>query len=151
VDAGTSISAEEEAEMQTAKRILALTLMFVVVAAVSVSAQQQAAPAAPKDVKSLAGKWKGFATPASGSGFPVEVQVQPDGSYTAMMGATSGRGTIKMEGGKFMAEGHLSGPAGVAAGAGKSQLTVSTKAGKQVMSGAGRNDAGPFNYELTKE
>jgi hypothetical protein len=136
--------------MQTAKRILALTLMFVVVAAVSVSAQQ-AAPAAPKDVKSLAGKWKGFATPASGSGFPVEVVVQPDGSYVSMMGATSGRGTIKMDGGKFTAEGHLSGPAGVAAGAGKSQLSVSTKGGKQVMSGAGRNDAGPFNYELTKE
>jgi hypothetical protein len=136
--------------MQTAKRILALTLMFVVVAAVSVSAQQ-AAPAAPKDVKSLAGKWKGFATPASGSGFPVEVVIQPDGSYVSMMGATSGRGTIKMDGGKFTAEGHLSGPAGVAAGAGKSQLSVSTKGGKQVMSGAGRNDAGPFNYELTKE
>ena len=99
--------------MQTAKRILALTLMFVVVAAVSVSAQQ-AAPAAPKDVKSLAGKWRGSAVPASGSGFPVEVVIQPDGSYTSMMGATSGRGTIKMEGGKFTAEGHLSGPAGAA-------------------------------------
>lgn len=109
------------------------------------------APAAPKDVKSLAGKWKGWATPASGSGFPVEVQIQPDGSYTAMMGATSGRGTIKMDGGKFTAEGALSGPAGVAAGAGKSQLSVGTKGGKQVISGAGRNDAGPFNYELTKQ
>ena len=56
-----------------------------------------------------------------------------------------------MEGGKFMAEGHLSGPTGAAGGGGKSQLTVSTKGGKQVMSGAGRNDAGPFNYDLTKQ
>ena len=135
--------------METAKRILALTLMFVVVGAAYASAQQ-AAPAA-KDVKSLAGKWKGWGTPPSGSPFPVEVTIRPDGSYVSLMGASSGTGTIKMEGGKFMTEGHLSGPAGVAAGTGKSQLTVASKGGKQVISGAGRNDAGPFNYELTKE
>jgi hypothetical protein len=136
--------------MKTAKRILALTLMLVVFAAVGASAEQKAAPAA-KDVKSLAGKWKGWATPASGSAFPVEVVISPNGSYTSMMGATTGKGTIKMDKGKFMAEGHLSGPVGVAAGTGKSELSVATKGGKQVISGAGRNDAGPFNYELTKE
>jgi hypothetical protein len=33
----------------------------------------------------------------------------------------------------------------------KSQLTVATRGGKQVISGQGRNDAGPFDYELTRE
>jgi hypothetical protein len=119
-------------------------------AAVSASAQQPAPPAV-KGAKGLAGKWTGWATATSGSSFPMEVQINPDGSYIAMMGATSGRGTIKVDGGKIMAEGHLSGPAGVGAGAGKSQLTVGTKGGKQVISGTGRNDTGPFNYELTKQ
>jgi hypothetical protein len=119
-------------------------------AAVSASAQQ-AAPPAVKGLKDLVGKWTGWATSRSGSAFPMEVQINPDGSYIAMMGATSGRGAIKVDGSKIMAEGHLSGPAGADAGAGKSQLTVGTKGGKQVISGAGRNDAGPFDYELTKQ
>jgi hypothetical protein len=119
-------------------------------AAVSASAQQPAPPAV-KGAKHLAGKWTGWATARSGSSFPMEVQINPDGSYVAMMGATSGRGTIKVDGGKILAEGHLSGPAGAEAGAGKSQLTVGTKGGKQVISGMGRNDTGPFSYELTKQ
>jgi hypothetical protein len=131
--------------MEPAKKILALTLMLLVVTAGYAMAQPPV-----KDVKSLAGKWTGTARPPSGKAFPVEVQIQPDGSYTSMIGATTGKGTIKIEGGKIMAEGHLSGPAGVAAGAGKSQLTVTTKGGKQMISGAGRNEAGPFDYELTK-
>jgi hypothetical protein len=153
--------------MRTAKRILALTLMIVVFGAVYASAQQAPAPApaqqaptpapapaatpAVKDIQSLAGKWTGWGTPASGSAFPMEVRINPDGSYTSMMGATSGKGQLKVVDGKISAEGHLSGPAGVAAGTGKSQATLATKRGKQVLSGAGRSDAGPFNYELTKE
>ena len=138
--------------MQTAKRILALTLMIVVCGAVYAWAQQAPAPTpAVKDIQSLAGKWTGWGTPPSGSAFPVEVRINPDGSYTSMMGATSGNGTVKVIDGKITTEGHLSGPAGVAAGTGRSQATLATKGGKQVLSGAGRNDAGPFNYELTKE
>ena len=135
-------------EMRTARRILVLTLMFVVFAAAYVAAQQ-AAPG--QDVKSLAGKWVGWGTPTSGSNFPVEVDVQPDGSYTSMMGSTMGKGTIKMEGGKLMAEGHITGSGSPAAGVGRSQLTLTSKEGKQKISGAGRDDRGPYNYELTKQ
>jgi hypothetical protein len=131
--------------MDRAKKLLALTLMVLVATAVYALAHP-----AVKDAKSLAGKWTGTARPPSGKAFPVEVQIQPDGSYTSMIGATTGKGSIKIEGGKIMAEGHLSGPAGVAAGVSKSQLTVTSKGGKQVISGAGRNEAGPFDYELTK-
>jgi hypothetical protein len=136
--------------MLTAKRVLALALMFVVFAAVYASAQQAPTPAV-KEIQSLAGKWAGWGTPASGSAFPIEVQINPDGTYTSLMGASRGTGTIKVDGGKITTEGHLSGPAGVAAGAGTSQANVTTKGGKQVLVGQGRNDAGPFNYELTKE
>jgi len=131
-------------KMRRARTILVLTLMFVVVAAASVSAQQ--------DVKSLSGKWVGWLTPTRGGNLPVEVDVQPDGSYTSQVGSTIGKGKITMEGGKIMAEGQLvNGVGGEQAGVGKSQLTVTSKDGKQMISGDGRNDLGPFNYRLTKK
>ena len=130
-------------KMRIARTILGFTLMFVVFAAASVSAQ---------DVKSLAGKWVGMASPTSGSNVPLEVEVKPDGSYTSKWGSTMGKGVIKMDGGKLTAEGNLiSGTGTAAAGAGKSELTVTSKDGKQVISGAGRDSGGPCNFQLTKQ
>ncbi len=128
--------------MSTAKKIVALTLMLVVFAAVPASAQ------AVTDVKGLAGKWKGWGTGAGGSSFPIEVQVDASGSYTSLMEARTGKGTFKVAGGKITTEGHLSGPDPSAT---SSQVTLTTKGGKQMLSGQGRNDRGPFSYQLTKE
>ena len=136
--------------MQAAKKILTFTLMFVVCGAIYAWAQQ-APTQAVKDIQSLAGKWTGWATPASGSAFPIEVHINPDGTYTSLMGAASGTGSFKVVDGKVMADGHLSGPKGAAAGTGMSQATIATKGDKQVLTGAGHNDAGPFNYELIKQ
>jgi hypothetical protein len=134
-------------EMRTAKRILGLTLMFVAFAVTYASAQQ----AMVQDVKSLAGKWVGWATPTSGSNVIVEVDVNPDGTYTSKWGSTMGQGVIKNEGGKLMAEGNLITGAGVAtAGTGRSELTLSSKNGKQVISGNGRDQQGPYSFQLTK-
>jgi hypothetical protein len=138
---------EEAMAMRTARSVLVLALTFVVFTAVYVSAQQ----ASPRDISSLAGKWVGWVTPTSGSQFPVEIQVQPDGSYTSMMGSRMGQGTIKSDGGKLMAEGHITGAGSAAAGAGRSELTLATKDGKHVISGAGRDDQGPYNFILTKQ
>lgn len=131
-------------------RVLVLALMLVVFLAVPASAQQAPSPAV-QDIQQLAGKWTGWGTPASGSAFPIEVQINPDGTYTSRMGATTGTGKLTVAGGKIMAEGHLSGPAAAAAGTSKSEASVATKGGKQVITGQGRNDAGPFNYEITKQ
>ena len=129
--------------MRTARRILGFTLTVVVFAAAYVSAQ---------DVKSLAGKWVGVASPTSGSNVPLQVEVKPDGSYTSMWGTTMGKGVIKMDGGKLTAEGNLiSGTGTAAAGAGKSELTHTSKDGKQVISGTGRDSGGPYNFQLTKQ
>ena len=128
--------------------ILVLVLSFVVVGTTYVSAQQAAVG---QDVKSLAGKWVGWATPTSGSNFPIEVEVSPDGSYTSTLGAAMGNGTIKMEGGKLMAEGHINGSGAAAAGTRRSEITLSSKDGKQTISGTGRDDRGPYSYQLVKQ
>jgi hypothetical protein len=136
-----------EMEMRTARTILGFTLMFVVFAAAYVSAQQ-----ATVEVKSLAGKWIGFASPTRGSNVPLQVEVKSDGSYTSQWGSTMGKGVIKMEGGKLVAEGNLiTGTGTAAAGAGKSELTVTSKDGKQLVSGTGRDQEGPYNFQLTKQ
>src|SRR4029453_10606051 len=125
-----------------------LTLMFVVFAAAYVSAQQ----AAPADIKSLAGKWVGFASPTRGSNVSLEVDVKPDGTYTSKWGGKDGTGVIRMEGGKLMADGQLLyGTGTTTAGMGKAELTFTNKGGKQVMSGTGRDDDGPYNFQLTKQ
>ena len=135
-------------EMRTARAILGFTLMFVVFAAAYVSAQQ-----ATVDVKSLAGKWRGFAILTSGNQATLQVDVMPDGSYTSQWGSSMGKGVIKKAGDKFLTEGALvSGASTAIAGVGKSQLTVTTKDGKpQKISGSGRDQQGPYNFELTKQ
>jgi len=51
-----------------------------------------------------------------------------------------------------MAEGNLiSGTGTAAAGTGKSELTVTSKDGKQIISGTGRDSGGPYNFQLTKQ
>ena len=123
-----------------------LALMVVACAAAGVWAQQ-ALPS--QDVKSLAGKWVGRMTP---SNEVLQIQIQPDGSYTSLRGTTTGQGTIKMDGGRLVAEGHLvTGPNVAVAGPEKSELTLSNKAGKQVISGTGRDNEGPYSFQLTKQ
>ena len=127
-------------KMRTARRMLGFTLMFVVFAAASVSAQ---------DVKSLAGKWVGIASPTSGSNVPLEVEVKPDGSYTSKWGSTMGKGVIKKDGDKLTAEGNLiTGTGTAAAGTGKSDsLTVTSKDGKpERISGTGTRLSRPCQF-----
>ena len=130
--------------MRAARTILGFTLMFVVFAAAYASAQ---------DVKSLAGKWLGYGVLTSGSQVTLQVEVMPDGSYTSLWGTTMGKGVIKKDGDKFLAEGALvTGASTAIAGVGKSQLTVTTKDGKpQKISGEGRDQQGPYSFDLTKQ
>jgi hypothetical protein len=134
--------------MRTARTVLGFTLMSVVFAAAYASAQQ----AAPADIKSLAGKWSGYASPTRGSNVPLEVNVKPDGTYASKWGGKDGTGTIKMEGGKLMADGHLLyGTGATTAGTGRAELTLTKKDGKQMISGVGRDNDGPYNFQLTKQ
>ena len=132
-------------EMRTARTILGFTLMVVVFAVADVSAQVE--------VKSLAGKWLGYAAPTSGSETTLQVEVKPDGSYTTRWKDTSGKGVIKKEGDKLIAEGSLvSGGSTAIAGVGRAELTVTEKDGKpQKISGIGRDQQGPYNFTLTKQ
>jgi hypothetical protein len=127
--------------------VISLLALTVVACAAAGAWAQQALPG--QDVKSLAGKWVGRITPSNEI---LQVQIQPDGSYTSERGTTTGEGTIKMDGSRLMADGHLvTGPNAAVAGAEKAELTLSSKAGKQVISGTGRDNEGPYSFQLTKQ
>jgi hypothetical protein len=127
--------------------VISVLALMVMASAAAVVWAQQALPA--QDPSSLAGKWVGWMSP---SNTPLEIQIQPDGSYTSVRGTTTGQGTITMVGGRLMADGHLvTGPNVAVAGAEKTQLTLSSKAGKQVLSGTGRDNEGPYSFQLTKQ
>ncbi|HEX7785264.1 MAG TPA: hypothetical protein VF653_03500 [Methylomirabilota bacterium] len=135
-------------QMRTARPILILIVTFAVFAAAYAWGQQTA----PPDIKSLAGTWVGFASPTRGSNVPLQVNVKPDGTYASKWGGKDGTGTITMEGGKLMADGHLLyGTGTTTAGTGRAELTLTKKGGKQVISGSGRDNDGPYNFQLTKQ
>jgi len=131
------------------RTVLVYTLMVVMFAAPAYVSAQQAAMA----VQTLAGKWTGAMVSDAGSApTPVQVNVNPDGSYTSTIGSKQGQGVIKEEGGKLIATGHLiTGPGAASQGDARSELTVGTKDGKQTISGKGRDNAGPFNFTLMKQ
>jgi hypothetical protein len=138
--------------MFTATRIAALVLVVVSLAtgcaSRSSSTGSPSAMATAPNVQTLAGRWDGWMKGATGNTAPVQVMVNPDGSYTSQMGASSGSGTIQVVDGKIMTKGHLSGSA--FGSDRQSVVTVVEKGGRPTITGEGRNDAGPYSYELTK-
>ena len=57
-----------------------------------------------------------------------------------------------MEGAKLMADGQLLyGTGTTTAGMGRAELTVTSKGGKRVITGRGRDNDGPYNFQLTKQ
>src|SRR5262249_8971566 len=141
-------SEEGDMSMKIPRMLLALASLLVVFAAAYVAAPQVASG---QDIQRLAGRWIGWMSPTRGSSVPIEVDVKPDGSYTSKWGSREGRGVVRMEGGKLMAEGQLAtGTGQPAQGTGKSELNLTVKDGKQTITGIGRDDEGPFNFQLTK-
>jgi hypothetical protein len=100
------------------------------------------------DVASLAGRWDGWMKGTGGTSAPVQVTVNPDGTYSSTIGASSGNGTFEVVNGQVRTQGHLSGSA---FGAGRqSVVTLAERGGRPVMVGEGRDDRGPYSFELMK-
>ena len=140
----------------TVTRIAAIALMLTVPVAgcASGTSRQTATTGAPSamtqvpDAKALAGAWEGFMKGTGGVTAPVQVVVNPDGTYTSRVGASTGTGTFQVVDGKVVTKGHLTGPA---FGADRqSVVTIVERGGRPVMSGEGRSDAGPYSFELTR-
>lgn len=138
--------------MLTATRMAALALVITLpmagCASGGSSAGSPSAMTSTPEVGTLAGRWDGWMKGTGGNTSPVQVKVNPDGTYTSQMGATGGTGTFQIVDGKILTKGHLSGSA--FGSDRQSVVTVVEKGGRPTLIGDGRNEAGPYSFELTK-
>jgi hypothetical protein len=136
--------------MLTATRIAALFLVVTLPIAGCASRASQSPSAMTKtpDVGTLVGTWDGYMRGTGGASSPIQVKVNPDGTYTSQMGSESGSGTFRVVDGQVVTQGHLSGPA--FGSDRQSVVKVADKGGRPVLVGEGRNEAGPYSFELTK-
>jgi hypothetical protein len=136
--------------MLTATRIAALLLVAALPAAgcASRSSQAPSAMTKPPEIGTLAGRWDGYLRGTGGNSAPVQVTVSPDGTYTSQIGASSGSGTFQVVDGQVLTKGHLSGSA--FGSDRQAVVTVSEKGGRPLLVGEGRNDRGPYSFELMK-
>ena len=103
------------------------------------------------DVKSLSGKWLGYATgTASGAPNPIELTINPDGTWNSRIGAQVQNGIVSLNDGKitFTRQG-ASGPSTTVLQG--STAVLQERSGKRVLVGQGRSDYGPYSYEFTEQ
>ena len=103
------------------------------------------------DVKSLSGRWLGYATgTGAGAPNPIELVINPDATYTSRIGAQLQHGTVNVSDGKvsFARQGASAGSSTVFA---SSTAVLQERGGKRVLVGQGRSDYGPYSYEFTEQ
>jgi hypothetical protein len=103
------------------------------------------------DVKSLSGKWLGYATgTAAGAPQAIELTINPDGTYISRIGAQVQSGTVRVNKGKvrFARDAASATSATVMTG---STAVLQERGGRRVLVGQGRSDYGPYSYEFTEQ
>ena len=114
------------------------------------TADTPAASVTAADVNSLAGTWRGWWVDTSGAAQPLEVEVNPNGTYTSRIAASTGVGQFKVVDGTIVTSGHLLGPTAPVSGR-TAVVTIAEKSGRPALKGDGRTEYGPYSFELTKE
>jgi hypothetical protein len=103
------------------------------------------------EVKSLSGKWLGYAIgTAAGAAQAIELTINPDGTYISRIGSQLQNGTVSVSNGK------VSFVRDAASGTSTTVMTASTavlqeRGGRRVLVGQGRSDYGPYSYEFTEQ
>jgi hypothetical protein len=103
------------------------------------------------DVKSLSGRWVGYATGTSaGSPDPSELTINPDGTYTSRTAARYQHGTVSIGDGRITFT-RRGASAGSATESRESTAVLQERGGKRALVGRGRSDSGPYSYELIEQ
>jgi len=132
-------------------RFTSLTLVVLMGIAVGCAPATSGGTIPVTDAKSLSGKWLGYAVgTGAGAPNPIELTINPDGTWTSRTGAQHQTGVVTVNDGKisFTRQG--------ASGTSTTVLQASTavlqeRNGKRVLVGQGRSDYGPYSYEFTEQ
>jgi hypothetical protein len=102
------------------------------------------------DAKSLSGTWLGFATgTGAGAPNPIELTINPDGTWTSRTGAQVQGGTLSLKDGRIVFT-RTQATAGSSTVFQASTAVLQERGGQRVLVGQGRSDYGPYTYEFTE-
>jgi hypothetical protein len=128
-------------------------MIFILLSAIVVGCASAAPEGAIRvsDVRSLSGKWLGYATgTAAGAPQPIELIINPDGTYVSRIGGQVQSGRISVSSGKvsFVRDAASATSTTVIAA---STAILQERGGRRVLVGQGRSDYGPYSYEFAEQ
>ena len=138
--------------MVTTRRSACLMLTIVLFATVVIGCATggPTTPVAVKDLSSLAGKWTGWIRTTGSGSIPATFELSPGGDYTTRTEGFNTVGKAQLKDNAIVLVG--TGGSGRLGVSGRtSTASIIERGGVLVMSGSGRDDIGPFDFEFTKQ
>ena len=135
-------------------RSSACMLLTIVLFAVTVLGCASGGPTttvAAKDVSSLAGKWTGWIRSTGSGSTPATFELTPGGDYVTRVEGFNTQGKAQLKDGALILTG--TGGTGRLGVSGRTSTAsiIERPGGVLVMTGSGRDDIGPFDFEFTKQ
>ena len=128
-----------------------LTIALFAVTVIGCASTGTTTPVALKDLSSLAGKWTGWIRTTWSGSIPATFELMPGGDYTTSTEGFNTRGKAEIKGGALVLVG-TGGTGRLGVSARSSTASVVERAGGVlVLTGSGRDDIGPFEFEFVKQ
>jgi hypothetical protein len=143
----------KEDDMVTTRRsaCVMLTIALFAVTVIGCMSAGPTTPVAVKDLSSLAGTWTGWIKTTGSGSRPATFELTPGGDYVTRTEGfnTQGKAQVK-DGGLVLVGTGGTGRLGVS-GRTSTASVVERAGGILVLTGSGRDDIGPFDFEFTKQ
>jgi multidrug efflux pump subunit AcrB len=143
----------KEDDMITMRRSapVLLTIAFFAVTVIGCASTGTTTPVAVKDFSAIAGKWSGWIRTTGSGSIPATFELTPAGDYVTRTEGYNTQGKAQIKDGALVLVGTSgSGRLGVSARTSTASITERS-GGMLVMTGTGRDDIGPFDFEFTKQ
>ena len=128
-----------------------LTIALFAVTVIGCASTGTTAPVAVKDLSSLAGTWTGWIRSTGSGSNPATFELARGGDYVTRTQGFNTQGKAQLKDGALVLMGTGgSGRLGVS-GRTSTATVVERAGGVLVMTGSGRDDIGPFDFEFTKQ
>ena len=143
----------KEDEMVTTRRsaCVALTIVLFALTVVGCASTGATKPVAVKDFSMLAGKWNGWIRMTGGGSSPATFEMTSNGDYTTRTEGFNTQGKAEVKDGAVILVG-TGGSGRLGVSGRRSTASLSERAdGVLVLTGSGRDDIGPFEFEFVKQ
>ena len=129
--------------------MLAIALLAVTV--IGCASTGTTTAVAVKDLAPLAGKWSGWIRTTGSGSFPATFELTPGGDYVTRTEGFNTQGKAQIKDGALVLVG--TGGTGRLGVSGRTSTASITErpGGVLIMTGSGRDDIGPFDFEFTKQ